>query len=151
MERGSGSGRGRRVTGAMAGVVAVAVLMGGCSSGDSDGSGDYGGSGGSGGSGEAGGSEFDRAWQENYCRQLGAWQRVRNSAEDGAGSDAAEEAEAAGAVVTAARRLSSASYEGAGDGATMLDITVAAMRGDGAAEGQAVEYCGTAGFESLMR
>ncbi|MGV9641845.1 hypothetical protein [Streptomyces sp. NPDC003514] len=151
MERGSGSGRGRRVTGAMAGVVAVAVLMGGCSSGDSDDSVDYGDTGGSGGTDESGGSEFDRAWQENYCRQLGAWQRVRNSAEDGAGSDAAEEAGAAGAVVTAARRLSSTSYEGAGDGATMLDITVAALRGDGAAEGQAVEYCGTAGFESLMR
>ncbi|MGW7663774.1 hypothetical protein [Streptomyces sp. NPDC054756] len=133
-------------------MVAVAVLMGGCSSGDSDDPVDYGDTGGSGGSGEAGGSEFDRAWQENYCRQLGAWQRVRNSAEDdGAGSDAAEEAGAAGAVITAARRLSSASYEGAGDGATMLDITVAALRGDGAAEGQAVEYCATAGFESLMR
>ncbi|MEU2783560.1 MULTISPECIES: hypothetical protein [Streptomyces] len=120
--------------------MAVAVLMGGCSSDDT---GDTGGSGGS------GGSEFDRAWQENYCRQLGAWQRVRNSAEDGAGSDAAEEA--GDALVTAARRLSSASYEGAGDGATMLDVTVAALRGDGAAEGRAVEYCATAGFETLTR
>ncbi|MFJ6645717.1 hypothetical protein ACIQPS_08645 [Streptomyces sp. NPDC091290] len=132
-----GSGRGRRVAGGIAGVVAVAALMGGCSSDDT------------GGSGGSGGSEFDRAWQENYCRQLGAWQRVRNSAEDGAGSDAAEEA--ADAVVTAARRLSSASYEGAGDGATMLDLTVAALRGDGAAEGRAVEYCATAGFETLTR
>ncbi|MFD7695282.1 hypothetical protein [Streptomyces sp. NPDC059805] len=141
-----GSGRGRRVAGGIAGVVAVAVLMGGCSSDDSDDSGDTGDTGGSGGSG---GSEFDRAWQENYCRQLGAWQRVRNSAGDGAGSDAAEEA--GDAVVTAARRLSSASYEGAGDGATMLDVTVAALRGDGAAEGRAVEYCATAGFETLTR
>ncbi|CAM5596417.1 hypothetical protein [Streptomyces viridochromogenes] len=132
-----GSGRGRRVAGGIAGVVAVAVLMGGCSSDDT------------GGSGGSGGSEFDRAWQENYCRQLGAWQRVRNSAEDGAGSDAAEEA--GDALVTAARRLSSASYEGAGDGATMLDVTVAALRGDGAAEGRAVEYCATAGFETLTR
>jgi hypothetical protein len=135
-----GSGRGRRVAGGIAGVVAVAVLMGGCSSDDS---------GEAGGSGGSDGSEFDRAWQENYCRQLGAWQRVRNSAGDGAGSDAAEEA--GDAVVTAARRLSSASYEGAGDGATMLDVTVAALRGDGAAEGRAVEYCATAGFETLTR
>ncbi|KUL74147.1 MULTISPECIES: hypothetical protein [unclassified Streptomyces] len=132
-----GSGRGRRVAGGIAGVVAVAVLMVGCSSDDS------------GDTGDTGGSEFDRAWQENYCRQLGAWQRVRNSAEHGAGSDAAEEA--GDAVVTAARRLSSASYEGAGDGATMLDVTVAALRGDGAAEGRAVEYCATAGFETLTR
>ncbi|MFJ7017024.1 hypothetical protein ACIQUW_01570 [Streptomyces sp. NPDC101117] len=135
-----GSGRGRRVAGGIAGVVAVAVLMGGCSSDDS---------GEAGGSDGSDGSEFDRAWQENYCRQLGAWQRVRNSAGDGAGSDAAEEA--GDAVVTAARRLSSASYEGGGDGATMLDVTVAALRGDGAAEGRAVEYCATAGFETLTR
>ncbi|MFD7389759.1 hypothetical protein ACFV46_14965 [Streptomyces sp. NPDC059852] len=137
---GHGGGRGRRVAEMIAGVVAVAVLMGGCSSGDSVGHG---------GSGDYGGSEFDRSWTENYCRALGAWQRVRNSAEDGAASDAAEEA--GGAVVTAVRRLPSASYEGAGDAPSMLDVTVAALRGDTAAEGRAVDYCATAGFETLTR
>ena len=130
---------GRIVRGVVAAAV-VAALVSGCSSDGSDGFGD---------SGDSGASEMDRAWQENYCRELGSWQRARNSAtEEGAESDAVPDGDA---VVSAARQLPSAAYEGAGDDGSMLDVTVMAVRGDTNAEGEAVAYCSAAGFETLTR
>ncbi|MFK0125019.1 hypothetical protein ACIQSP_17095 [Streptomyces nigra] len=127
----------RRVAGAVVVAAVVAGMVSGCSS---DGSGD---------SGDSGASEVDRAWQENYCRELGSWQRARNSAtEEGAESDALPDGDA---VVSAARQLPSAAYEGAGDDGSMLDVTVMAVRGDTNAEGEAVAYCAAAGFETLTR
>ncbi|MFJ3655849.1 hypothetical protein ACIPPR_21400 [Streptomyces nigra] len=130
----------RRVAGAVVVAAVVAGMVSGCSS---DGSDD------SGASGDSGASEVDRAWQENYCRELGSWQRARNSAtEEGAESDAVPDGDA---VVSAARQLPSAAYEGAGDDGSMLDVTVMAVRGDTNAEGEAVAYCSAAGFETLTR
>lgn len=130
----------RRVAGAVVVAAVVAGLVSGCSSDGSDGFGD---------SGDSGASEMDRAWQENYCRELGSWQRARNSAtEEGAESDAVPDGDA---VVSAARQLPSAAYEGAGDDGSMLEVTVMAVRGDTNAEGEAVAYCSAAGFETLTR
>ncbi|MBQ0995231.1 hypothetical protein [Streptomyces sp. RK62] len=135
-----GGVRGGRIVRRVAGAVVVAALVSGCSSDGSDGFGD---------SGDSGASEMDRAWQENYCRELGSWQRARNSAtEEGAESDAVPDGDA---VVSAARQLPSAAYEGAGDDGSMLDVTVMAVRGDTHAEGEAVAYCAAAGFETLTR
>ncbi|MGV9573247.1 hypothetical protein ACWDRX_28940, partial [Streptomyces nigra] len=139
-----GGGRGGRIVRRVAGAVVVAAVVAGMVSGcSSDGSDD------SGASGDSGASEVDRAWQENYCRELGSWQRARNSAtEEGAESDAVPDGDA---VVSAARQLPSAAYEGAGDDGSMLDVTVMAVRGDTNAEGEAVAYCAAAGFETLTR
>lgn len=138
-----GGVRGGRIVRRIAVAVVVAALVSGCSSDGSDGFGD------SGDSGDSGASEMDRAWQENYCRELGSWQRARNSAtEEGADGEAVPDGDA---VVSAARQLPSAAYEGAGDDGSMLDVTVMAVRGDTNAEGEAVAYCSAAGFETLTR
>lgn len=142
MEHGGGRGGRivRRVAGAVVVAAVVAGMVSGCSSDGSDGFGD---------SGDSGASEVDRAWQENYCRELGSWQRARNSAtEEGADGEAVPDEDA---VVSAARQLPSAAYEGAGDDGSMLDVTVMAVRGDTNAEGEAVAYCSAAGFETLTR
>lgn len=137
---GHSRGRAGRIVRGVVAAAVVAGLVGGCSSDGSDGFGD---------SGDSGASEMDRAWQENYCRELGSWQRARNSAtEEGAESDAVPDGDA---VVSAARQLPSAAYEGAGDDGSMLDVTVMAVRGDTNAEGEAVAYCSAAGFETLTR
>ncbi|MFJ9245360.1 hypothetical protein [Streptomyces sp. NPDC101776] len=100
-----------------AAVVVAAVLMSGCSSGD---------------------SAQDKAWQEEYCAKLGAWQhevRARTANVESAGN----------AVLYAAKKLDKAGLEHGGT--RILDDTVNAIGGDTGAEGRAVAYCDSAGFE----
>ena len=113
-------------------VIALVAVVAGCSSSE-------------------GGNEELTAQQENYCTQLGAWQKARNAADtetpDPSGYDYV--GDVAQDVLLAARPLRD---ESVGAGRTLAEATAAAMkRSDSLAEGRVVQYCDDAGFETLMR
>ncbi|MCW8096345.1 hypothetical protein [Streptomyces tauricus] len=92
--------------------------------------------------------------RENYCTQLGAWQKARNAAS----TDTADSADSAGddEVGTVARdafvAMRPLKDESVGQGRTLAEATVAAMsNSDSEAERRVVEYCGDMGFETLTR
>ncbi|MGW5775063.1 hypothetical protein [Streptomyces sp. NPDC003863] len=114
------------------GVAFAAVLLGGCSSSDAD--------------------EVKAYWQD-YCTRLGAWQEARNSVDafpkKAGGTDGGAK-ELAPAVISAARVLDGKGHDE--DGARVLDDTVAAVTGaDLMAEGRVVSSCDRAGFETLVK
>ncbi|MFG2679715.1 hypothetical protein [Streptomyces sp. NPDC048392] len=91
--------------------------------------------------------------RENYCAQLGAWQKARNTAAtntpepSGSGYD-----EVGGAAQNAFRALRHLRDESVGGGRTLGEATAAAMNNaDSGAEALVVEYCGDVGFETLTR
>ncbi|MFF8596942.1 hypothetical protein ACF061_37085 [Streptomyces sp. NPDC015220] len=89
--------------------------------------------------------------RENYCTQLGTWQKARNAA--GAGtpdSSGYNEAEASARdALLAVRPLRD---ETVGGGRTLAEATAAAMNnGDSEAEERVVKYCEDVGFETLTR
>ncbi|WP_329204278.1 hypothetical protein OG257_01990 [Streptomyces sp. NBC_00683] len=89
--------------------------------------------------------------RENYCTQLGTWQRARNAADtdtpDPSGFD--EIGAVAQDAFLAMRPLQD---EAVGGGRTLAEATVAAMKNnDSEAEGRVVQYCDDSGFETLMR
>ncbi|MFD9542317.1 hypothetical protein [Streptomyces sp. NPDC060022] len=89
--------------------------------------------------------------RENYCTQLGTWQKARNAADtdtpDPSGFD--EVGAVAQDAFLAMRPLRD---ETVGGGRTLAEATVAAMKnGDSEAEGRVVQYCGDSGFETLTR
>ncbi|MFJ3666603.1 hypothetical protein ACIPSE_09110 [Streptomyces sp. NPDC090106] len=87
-------------------------------------------------------------WQQDYCARLGDWQRAEHAGTTGETDD--ELAESLGrSAVRAARRLDRAGLELGGT--RILDDTVDAVRGATDAEGRAVSYCDSAGFETLVR
>ncbi|MBK3580694.1 hypothetical protein JHN63_44360 [Streptomyces sp. MBT65] len=103
-----------------AAVVAAAVLISGCSSGD---------------------SAQDKAWQAEYCDKLGSWQhevRARTANVESAGN----------AALYAAKKLDKAGLEHGGT--RILDDTVNAIGGDTGAEERAVSYCDSAGYETSV-
>ncbi|OKI43556.1 hypothetical protein A6A29_09235 [Streptomyces sp. TSRI0281] len=89
--------------------------------------------------------------RENYCTQLGAWQKARNAA----GTDTPESSgyDEVGAVAQDAfLAMRPLRNEAVGGGRTLAEATVAAMNNsDSEAEGRVVQYCGDAGFETLTR
>ncbi|MFE6038572.1 hypothetical protein [Streptomyces sp. NPDC056452] len=89
--------------------------------------------------------------RENYCTQLGTWQKARNAADtetpDPSGFD--EVGAVAQDAFLAMRPLQD---ETVGGGRTLAEATVAAMKNnDSEAEGRVVQYCGDSGFETLTR
>lgn len=91
------------------------------------------------------------AQRENYCSQLGAWQKARNAAETDA-SDASEYDEVGAVVQDAFLAMRPLRDESVGEGRTLSEATVAAMNNsDSEAEGRVVQYCGDVGFETLTR
>lgn len=117
----------------------AAVLMSGCSSDD---------------------PAQAKEWQRDYCAKLGSWQDAAHAtatgeadadAGDGQGvrSPESDDTEsAAHAVVEASKRLDRAGLD-QGD-TDILDDTVNAVDGDVGAEGRAVSYCDSSGFETLV-
>ncbi|MGZ2360165.1 hypothetical protein LRE75_26390 [Streptomyces sp. 372A] len=100
-------------------------------------------------SSDAGASEQQLTdWRENYCRQLGAWQRAHDEeSPDAAGG---EEAGAIASDVFAA--MQPLTDEPVGAGRTLAEATAAAMNSDESeALGLIVAYCGDNGFETLTR
>ncbi|MFI6401744.1 hypothetical protein [Streptomyces sp. NPDC050548] len=98
----------------------MAVLMSGCSSDD---------------------SAQGKAWQEEYCDKLGSWQHevhARTANTESAGE----------AAIYASKKLDKAGLEHGGT--RILDDTVNAIAGDTGAEGRAVSYCDSAGFEASV-
>ncbi|PSM45370.1 hypothetical protein C6Y14_01455 [Streptomyces dioscori] len=117
----------------MAVLVALPALLAGCSS--------------------AGGEDEERltAQRENYCTQLGAWQRARNAARTDT-SDSAGDDEAGTVARDAFLAMRPLQDETVGRGRTLAEATVAAMENrDSEAEQRIVEYCADAGFETLTR
>ncbi|WP_406004841.1 hypothetical protein OG440_00640 [Streptomyces sp. NBC_00637] len=101
-----------------------------------------------------------KEWQRDYCTKLGSWQDAKHATTTGvADADASDgqnvqspefdNAESAGqAVIDASKRLD---REGLEHGVThILDDTVNAVGGDVGAEGRAVSYCDSSGFETLV-
>ncbi|WP_326600986.1 hypothetical protein [Streptomyces sp. NBC_01800] len=91
------------------------------------------------------------AQRENYCTQLGTWQKARNAA----GTDTPESSgyDEVGAVAQDAfLAMRPLRDETVGGGRTLAEATVAAMNNsDSEAEGRIVQYCGDVGFETLTR
>lgn len=97
----------------------------------------------------------DEQWlaglRENYCLQLGMWQKARNAeGTDTPESPAYEEAGiVAQDVFLAMRPLRD---ESVSEGRTLGEETVLAINNsDGNAEAHVVQYCGDVGFETLTR
>ncbi|WGP11786.1 MULTISPECIES: hypothetical protein [Streptomyces] len=89
--------------------------------------------------------------RENYCTQLGSWQKTRNAAEEDPPdpNEYDEVGAAAEDVLLAVRPLRD---EPAGHGRSLGEATAAATgNSDPEAEGLAVNYCGEVGFETLTR
>ncbi|WP_326658731.1 hypothetical protein [Streptomyces canus] len=122
-----------------AAVVVAAVLMSGCSSDD---------------------PAQAKERQRDYCTKLGSWQDAAHATTTGeADADAGDgqrvqspefdNTESAGhAVIEASKRLDRAGPEHGGT--DILDDTVNAVGGDIGAEGRAVSYCDSSGFETLV-
>ncbi|WLQ45335.1 hypothetical protein P8A22_16820 [Streptomyces laculatispora] len=93
--------------------------------------------------------------RENYCTQLGAWQKARNAADTSTDSDAPESSgyDEVGAVAEDAfLAMQPLRDEAVGGGRTLGEATAAAMKNsDSEAEGRVVEYCGDSGYETLTR
>ncbi|NEC64551.1 hypothetical protein G3I41_07830 [Streptomyces sp. SID9727] len=100
-------------------------------------------------SSDAGASEQQLTdWRENYCQQLGAWQRAHDEESPDAAGD--EEAGAIASDVFAA--MQPLTDEPVGAGRTLAEATAAAMNSDESeALGLIVTYCGDNGFETLTR
>ncbi|MBQ0846931.1 hypothetical protein J8N05_01675 [Streptomyces sp. BH-SS-21] len=110
--------------------VAVAVAMAGCSSSESK------------------DEQRLTAQRENYCTQLGAWQKARDAARTDASGDDGTDTVARDALLA----LEPLRDETVGQGRTLAEATAAAMNNaDSDAEGRLVQYCDAAGFETLMR
>ncbi|MGC5005298.1 hypothetical protein [Streptomyces sp. DT203] len=122
-----------RVLKAIVPVLALVTVAAGCSS------------------SEAKDEERLTAQRENYCTQLGAWQKARNAA----GTDTPESSgyDEVGAVAQDAfLAMRPLRDETVGGGRTLAEATVAAMNNsDSEAEGRIVQYCGDVGFETLTR
>ncbi|MFF0591453.1 hypothetical protein ACFYWD_36455 [Streptomyces sp. NPDC003781] len=104
------------------------------------------------------------ARQRDYCTKLGSWQDAAHAmptdeadadadadAGDGQGvrSPELDYTELAGhALIEASKRLDRAGLEHGGS--DILDDTVNAVGGDIEAEGRAVAYCDSSGFETLV-
>ncbi|MEU6519347.1 hypothetical protein [Streptomyces sp. NPDC046978] len=89
--------------------------------------------------------------RENYCMQLGRWQKARNAA--GTATPESPAYEEAGLVAQdaflALRPLRDETVSG---GRTLGEETVLAINnGDGYAEAHVVQYCDDVGFETLAR
>ncbi|GHI99703.1 lipoprotein [Streptomyces olivaceus] len=102
-------------------------------------------------SSEGGDEQRLTAQRENYCTQLGAWQKARNAA--GTGTPESSGYDEVGAVAQdaflAVRPLRDETVDG---GRTLAEATVAAMNNsDSEAERRVVQYCDDAGFETLTR
>jgi hypothetical protein len=101
-----------------------------------------------------------KEWQRDYCTKLGSWQDAKRAAtasvadadaSDGQNVQSPEfgNAESAGhAVIDASKRLDREGLEHGGN--RILDDTVNAVGGDIGAEGRAVSYCDSSGFETLV-
>jgi len=132
-------GRSTRAVRRAAAVVVAAVLMSSCSSDD---------------------PAQAKEWQRDYCTKLGSWQDAKRAAtasvadadaSDGQNVQSPEfgNAESAGhAVIDASKRLDREGLEHGGN--RILDDTVNAVGGDIGAEGRAVSYCDSSGFETLV-
>ncbi|MFH8462586.1 hypothetical protein [Streptomyces sp. NPDC017991] len=91
------------------------------------------------------------AQRENYCTQLGAWQRARDTARTDT-SDQAGDDEAGTVARDAFLAMRPLQDETVGQGRTLAEATVAAMNNsDSEAEQRIVEYCADMGFETLTR
>ncbi|MFD7711744.1 hypothetical protein ACFV6E_37630 [Streptomyces sp. NPDC059785] len=122
-----------------AAVVTAAVLMSGCSSDD---------------------PAQAKDWQRDYCTKLGSWQDAAHTTASGeADADAGDgqslqspgadnTVSAAHAVIEASKKLDRAGLEHGGT--NILDDTANAVGGDIGAEGRAVSYCDSSGFETLV-
>lgn len=93
--------------------------------------------------------------RENYCTELGAWQKARetDAAGDGADTDGASEYDMVGAIADDAfLAMEPLRDEAVGGGRTLAEATVAAMkRSEAEALGRVVQYCQDNGFESQAR
>ncbi|WP_399894964.1 hypothetical protein ACGH7X_38365 [Streptomyces sp. BBFR51] len=89
--------------------------------------------------------------RENYCMQVGEWQKARNAAGTDT-PDPSEYDEVGAAAQDAFLALRSLRDEPVGGGRTLGEATAAAMNNsDPEAEGIVVQYCGDVGFETLTR
>ncbi|MER5895456.1 hypothetical protein [Streptomyces sp. NPDC001876] len=89
--------------------------------------------------------------RENYCTQLGTWQKARN-AEDTDTPDPSAYDEVGAVAHDAVRATRPLRDEPVGGGRTLAEATVAAMNNnDSEAEGRVVQYCADSGFETLTR
>lgn len=127
-----------RVVRGAAAVVVATVLVSGCSSDD---------------------PAQAKGWQRDYCTKLGSWQDAAHAAttdeadgDTGDGQSQSPELDntewAGRAVIEASKRLDRAGLEHGGT--RILDDTVNAVDGDEGAEGRAVSYCDSAGFETSV-
>ncbi|MEE1793016.1 hypothetical protein PUR28_20030 [Streptomyces sp. BE308] len=93
------------------------------------------------------------AQRENYCTQLGAWQKARNAAGTDTDTPDSSGYDEVGAVAQDAfLAMRPLRDESVGGGRTLAEATVAAMNNsDSEAEGRVVQYCGDVGFETLTR
>lgn len=125
-----GGTRARVLLGAVLPVLALGVFAAGCSSGPDD------------------RTLADR--RQNYCTQLGQWQREMNeeAAEEPDPTGYDEVAGQAENVLDAMRPLRD---EPVGGGRTLGEATAAAVRGEDGAGGLIAGYCDKNGFETLMR
>ncbi|WP_437061141.1 hypothetical protein [Streptomyces sp. enrichment culture] len=91
------------------------------------------------------------AQRDNYCTQLGAWQKARNAA--GTGTPESSGYDEVGAVAQDAfLAMRPLRDETVGGGRTLAEATVAAMNNsDSEAERRVVQYCDDVGFETLTR
>ncbi|WP_226028472.1 hypothetical protein [Streptomyces hyderabadensis] len=128
-----------RAAGRAAIVVVAAVLMSSCSSDD---------------------PAQAKERQRDYCTKLGTWQDMAHATATGEPDADAGDGQsvqppefdntelAAHAVIEASKRLDRASL--AHGGSDIVDDTVNAVGGDIGAEGRAVSYCDSSGFETLV-
>ncbi|MEU8677895.1 hypothetical protein [Streptomyces sp. NPDC048560] len=122
-----------RVFKAMVPILALAAVAAGCSSSE--------------------GRDEQRlaAHRENYCAQLGAWQKARDAARTET-PEAAEYDKAGAVAQDAFLAMRPLRDEPVGAGRTLSEATAAAMKnGDSDAEGRVVQYCADVGFETLTR
>ncbi|MFJ5109953.1 hypothetical protein ACIQAD_04760 [Streptomyces sp. NPDC088551] len=89
--------------------------------------------------------------RENYCLQLGMWQKARN-AEGSVTPESPAYGEAALVAEDAVHAMRPLRDEAVSGGGTLGETTVLAINnGDGNAEARAVQYCADVGFETLTR
>ncbi|MET9593941.1 hypothetical protein ABZY45_23880 [Streptomyces sp. NPDC006516] len=116
------------------GLVVLAVLTAGCSS-----------------ASDAAGQQRLTEQRENYCTQLGTWQKARNAAEADP-PDASEFDEVGALAEDAFLAMRPIRKETVGGGRSLGEATSAAMHdNDSEAEGRVVDYCTDNGFETLTR
>ncbi|MFH9550985.1 hypothetical protein [Streptomyces sp. NPDC017435] len=101
-----------------------------------------------------------KEWQRDFCTKLGSWQDAKHATTASVADDDASDGQnvqspefgdtesAAHAVIGASKRLDREGLEQGGS--HILDDTVNAVGGDIRAEGRAVSYCDSSGFETLV-